>query len=373
MTASAQHSAEVDSRPDWSLIHRALFIRLRSIGDTVLMTPCLAALKSWRPDVQTTVVTESLAAPILEDHPLVDEVITAGPDLFSRARLVSRLRRRRFDIAFNMHGGTTATILSKLSGARHTVGYRGYRCSFLLSHTAPSPDELLGRSRVHSVEQQLALLRWAGVPWPEGGPRLSLKVSPEAEASVRKWLSACLAREVGDGSALAPFACLAPSAAMESKQWSARGFAEVADHLRDRWHLPSVVIAGPGQEHLAGEVVRGSRTKPFIISRLSLKELIALTSLTSIFVGNDSGPMHIAAALERPIVAVFGSSNSDVWHPWARSPYRVVKARPAGAASGGEGHAIASIPPEDVLACVDEVMRERVGARAGKGEAFKEA
>ncbi|HYP27011.1 MAG TPA: glycosyltransferase family 9 protein [Blastocatellia bacterium] len=337
------------------------------------MTPCLAALKSWRPDIRIAVVAEPLAAPLLEDHPLVDELITAGPDLSSRARLISGLRRGRFDITFNLHGGTTATIISALSGARHTVGYRGYRCSFLLSRRAPPPDSLLGRSRVHSVEQQLALLRWAGVPWPQGGPRLSLKVSPEAEASVRERLSACRASEMGDGPALAPFACLAPSAAMKSKQWSPQGFAEVADHLRERWHLPSVVIEGPGQEHVAGEVVRSSRTKPPIISGLSLKELIALTNRAAIFVGNDSGPMHIAAALERPIVAVFGSSNSDVWHPWARSPYRVVKARPSGPASGEEGDPIDSIPPGEVLARVDEVMRERAEARAGKGEAFKEA
>jgi len=353
VTVPVQRAAGEGLRPDWSLVNRALFVRLRSIGDTVLMTPCLAALKSWRPDIEIAVVSEPLAAPVLEDHPLVDELVIARPDLSSRARLISRLRRERFDIAFDMHGGTTATIISALSGARQTVGYRGYRYSFLLSRRAPSPDQLLGRSRVHSVEQQLALLRWAGVPWPEGGPRLCLKVSPGSEACARDRLSALLGPSRGSGAALAPFAILAPSAALESKRWPTSGFAEVADHLRESWHLRSIVIAGPGQEHVAGEVVGHSRTKPSVISGLGLKELIALTSLAELFVGNDSGPMHIASALERPVVAVFGSSDADVWHPWARSPYRLVKARAA---------SINSIPPEDVIASVDDVMRARVEA-----------
>ena len=334
------------------------------------MTPCLAALKSWRPDIKIAVVSEPLAAPLLEDHPLVDELMIAGPDFYSRARLISRLRRGRFDIAFNMHGGTTATLIAALSGAGHTIGYRGYRYSFLLSRRAPSPDLLLGRPRVHSVEQQLALLRWAGVPWPEAAPRLCLNVSGEAEATVRARLSEALTPALGKES-LAPFACLAPSAAMQSKQWPPGGFAEVADHLRERWHTPSVVIAGPGQEHVAGEVVRASRTKPSIVSGLSLKELVALMNLTAIFVGNDSGPMHIAAALARPVVAVFGSSSSEVWHPWAWSPYRVVKARAESGARQGERPPIASIPPEDVLACVDEVMQARVETHPGAGRAFK--
>jgi len=368
VTVPAQRAAEENARPVWSLVRRALFIRLRSIGDTVLMTPCLAALKSWRPDIKIAVVSEPLAAPLLEDHPLVDELIIARPDLSSRLRLISSLRRERFDIAFDMHGGTTATIIAALSGAGHTVGYRGYRYSFLLSRRAPSPDSLLGRPRVHSVEQQLALLQWAGVPWPEGGPRLSLKVPGEAARAARDRLSACLPPARGKESALAPFACLAPSAAMRSKQWLPEGFAQVADHLRERWQIASVVIAGPGQERLADEVVRNSRTKPPIISGLTLKELTALMSMTAVFVGNDSGPMHIAAALARPVVAVFGSSNADVWHPWARSPYRVVKACATGRTLRGAEPSIASVPAEDVLASLDEVMR----ARAGVGHALKD-
>ena len=342
---------------DWSLVRSALLIRLRSIGDTVLMTASLRALKSWRPDIEIAVLSEPLAAPVLDDHPLVNKLIIAEKSLASRARLISRLRREQFDIAFNMHGGTTATIIASLAGAKHTVGYRGYSHSWLLGSRAPSPDVILGRARLHSVEQQLALLHWAGMPWPSERPRLGVVVSPEAEGRVQEKLAAIgVARR-------AAFACVSPTAALESKRWGATGFATIADHLSERWGLQSVMIAGPGQEHVAREAAGATRAGARVLTGLSLKELIALIGLARIFVGNDSGPMHVAAALKRPLVAVFGSSNADVWHPWTDSAYRVVRGlRESGAAnvdaspSADSQPPIRDIPAGQVIAAVDEVL-----------------
>jgi ADP-heptose:LPS heptosyltransferase len=334
---------------DWSCARRVLLVRLRSIGDTVLMTACLAALKSWRPDIELTVLSEPLAAPLLEDHPHVDRLIVARPGFASRARVVRRLRRERFDVAFNMHGGTTATFLARLSGARHSVGYKGYRYSWLLSARAPAPDVLLGRARVHSVEQQLALLNWAGVPWPASGPQLSLKVSDQALTSGRARLA-----DVGLGEPR--FACIAPSAAFESKRWPSAGFAAVADHLSSRYNLPSVVIAAPGQAAIAREVTEHSQSKPPLIAGLSLKELTAIIGMSSIFVGNDSGPAHIAAALARPLAVVFGTSDTSVWHPWTQLFYRVIESN---------GLPITQISGAQVIAAVDEVMQSAIAINKG--------
>jgi heptosyltransferase-3 len=344
--------------PDWSRVRRVLLIRLRSIGDTVLMTPCLEALKAWRPAVSITVLSEPLSAPILEDHPLVDRLIVSNESLYSRAGLVSRLRRERFDLAFNMHGGTTATIMAGLSGARHAIGYGDYRHAWMLTARAPAPDRILGRGRIHSVEQQLALLHWSGVPWPQARPRLSLAVSKGSEASAREKLKA-------GGS----FALIMPGAAFESKRWAASGFAAVADHLSERWNLPCVVVAGPGQQRLAREVAEATRSNARLLGGLSLKELVAVISLARVFVGNDSGPMHIAAALRRPLAAIFGSSDSSVWHPWTDSPYRVVEGRGDQAVTnvadspGGEsGLSIRRVPASAVIAAVDEVLESALAA-----------
>jgi lipopolysaccharide heptosyltransferase II len=326
------------------------------------MTASLRALKSWRPDIEIAVLTEPLAAPILDGHPLVNKLIIAEKSLAARARLISGLRREQFDIAFNMHGGTTATIIAALAGAKHSVGYRGHRHSWMLSARAPSPDIILGRAQLHSVEQQLALLHWAGMPWPSDRPRLDVVVSPEAEARVYDKLATIgLAQR-------AAFACVSPSAALESKRWGAIGFAAIADHLSERWGLQSVIIAGPGQERVACEVAETTRAKARVLTGLPLKELIALIGLARIFVGNDSGPMHVAAALKRPLVAVFGSSNPDVWHPWTDSAYRVIRCQVPGvrgrgdaanveALSSNDSHlAIRDIPTGQVIAAVDEVL-----------------
>src|SRR5215467_10659075 len=97
------HAPVCSSLPDWKRAERILLIRLRSIGDTVLMTPCLSAIKSWRPDLEITVVSEPLASPLLKDHPLIDRLLITGDGLVARARLIGELRRASFDVAFNLH------------------------------------------------------------------------------------------------------------------------------------------------------------------------------------------------------------------------------------------------------------------------------
>lgn len=357
MTRGLQDSLGKGPEIDWQRVRRVLLVRLRSIGDTVLMTPCLHALKEWRPGVEIDVVTEALAAPVLEDHPLVDQLVIAGHSAASRLALLARLRTKRFDLAVNLHGGTTAMMLTALSGARHTVGYRGQRGSWLLNLRAPGPDVILGVKRVHSVEQQLALLQWAGVPLPEKR-RLNLATSADAAANVR----ARLINEGISAAALgsAQFAIVAPGAAFDSKRWSSRGFASVIDHLADHWRLESLVIAGPGQEQVVNEVVGAARSAARALSRISLPELKALIGVFGrVFVGNDSGPMHIAAAVGCPIVAVFGSSNPDVWHPWTEATYRVL---------GGEQdtpdsnlrESIDRVRIDEVIAAIDQVLESAV-------------
>jgi ADP-heptose:LPS heptosyltransferase len=383
--------------PDWSAARKVLLIRLRSIGDTVLMTPCLAALKALRPDLEIAVVSEPLAAPLLEDHPLVDYLIVAEKSLAGRAKLVRELRRAPYDVAFNLHGGTTATWLARLAGAKCTIGYKGYRHSQRLDLRAPNAEVILERKQLHSVEQQLALLHWAGVPWPLRRPQLSLAVSSDAENRVREKLNAaCVAQADSlrttsaqtnslpttpsaqadslryiDDIARGHFAVVAPAAAFESKRWTAAGFAQVAKHLRDHWTLPSVVVAGPGQEQLASTVA--TQAGAVALAGLTLKELIALINLSRAFVGNDSGPMHIAAALRRPLVAVFGSSNPVVWHPWTDSPYQVIGGQGPGAEGqsdtpgqwqkdtntpdGNGSFAIRRVPANEVIAAVDDVLK----------------
>ena len=355
MSPRAPRLSTVSPSPvDWPRVRSVLLIRLRSIGDTVLMTPCLDALKTLHPDIEIGVVIEPLAQQIVEGHPMIDKLFVAGKSPASRLSLITKLRREHFDVAFNLHGGTTGMFLAAMSGAKHTIGFRGQSASWLLTARAPDPNVILGRERIHSVEQQLALLQWAGAPTPER-PRLSLAIDRNAKATVRTKLMSAGANAASLASAR--FAIVAPGAAFESKRWSARGFASVIEHLNSRWKIESIVVAGPGQEALAKQVADSSGSNPIVLSNITLAELTALIGTFGlVFVGNDSGPMHIAAAVDCPILAMFGSSNPDVWHPWTEAPYRVLGGERGTGDSNNRG-SIEQITVDEVITAVDKVLQ----------------
>src|SRR5688572_2007601 len=153
----------MDTMIDWGRVRRVLVVRLRSIGDTVLSTPSLISLKRFLPDASVDILLEDWVAPVLDGFNDVDEVLTldSGASKISAAR---RIRQRKYDVVFNLHGGTTATFFTFASGARHRVGYQNYRYSFLHNHRLSSSADFWKRDKTHSAEQQLALLGFTGVP-----------------------------------------------------------------------------------------------------------------------------------------------------------------------------------------------------------------
>src|SRR6266542_3757348 len=151
MRALTMHSLRGEDSPqplgpeqwDWQAVQSVLVVRLRSIGDTVLATPSLYALKRFLPQARIDVLLEDWVAPVLDGFQSVDNIITIKRGrTSSRARIVRQLRSTRYDVAYNLHGGTTATLLTRASGARHRVGYASYQYSRLHNHLSP-PSSLL--------------------------------------------------------------------------------------------------------------------------------------------------------------------------------------------------------------------------------------
>lgn len=306
------------ARWDWREVRRVLVVRLRSIGDTVLATPSLYALRRFLPGVQIDVLLESWVAPVLEGSELVDNVITVErSSTVSRARVARRLRAERYDVAYNLHGGTTATLLIRSSGAKHRVGYQDYQYSRLLNHTAPPASQLWGTEKTHSVEQQLALLGWTGVPVSDRPPT-QLAVTEKAKLSVAERLQAAGVDEAR------PLALIHPAAAFDTKQWASRNFARVAEELSARG-FNCVAIAAPNEKQVISALIEDSQTHIDAFTDLSLPEVTALCARSRLFVGNDSGVAHIAAAVGTPSVVIFGSSNVAHWRPWATAPSEVVR------------------------------------------------
>lgn len=300
---------------DWRDVRKILLVRLRSIGDTVLATPSVAALKRFLPNVEIDILVEDWVAPLLDNHPHIDKVVVLERGGFvARTRAARELRSAGYDVVYNLHGGTTATFLTRATGARHRVGYKTYQYAQLHNHQAPSPLLLWGQQKTHSVEQQLALLGWTGVPVTDR-PRTELGVSPDAAQAVEERLAAA-------GLSDRKIALIHPAAAFATKQWATENFARVVEFLAERGYA-SVAIAAPHEnallENLSSEAAVEIETFD-----LSLPQVTALASRSQLFVGNDSGIAHIAAAVGTPSVVIFGSSNTAHWRPWNRAAAEVV-------------------------------------------------
>jgi len=343
---------------DWQAVQKVLVVRLRSIGDTVLATPSLYALRRLLPHAQLDVLLEDWVAPVLEGSKIVDNIITIkrGSNS-SRVRVAQQMRAARYDVAYNLHGGTTATLLTRASGATHRVGYASYQYARLHNHLSPPSSLLWGREKTHSVEQQLALLGWTGVPVTDRPPT-QLSITEPVAVSVEELLRGAGVNENES------FAVIHPAAAFATKQWATDHFARVAEHLSARG-LVVVSITAPSEANIADALKTNSAAPVITFTNLSLPQVAALNARARMFVGNDSGIAHIAAAVKVPSVVIFGSSNVEHWRPWATAPAEVVLHEMDCQPCHGyfcekfeQPECIKRVPVESVVGAIDRVLRE---------------
>src|SRR5207245_1340211 len=195
------------------------------------------------------ILLEDWVAPVLDGSDLIDRVVIAPRDGTSaRARVARELRAEQYDVVYNLHGGTTATLFTRATGAKHRVGFGDYQYARLHNHVAPSAQELWRRPTLHSVEQQLALIGWTGVPVTDR-PATQLAVTEKAARSVGKKLSS----KGFDNRE--PFALIHPAAAFQTKQWATENFARVAEEVSARGLTP-VVIVSPNEKQLLDSVIK---------------------------------------------------------------------------------------------------------------------
>ena len=297
---------------NWQNVKRVLVVRLRSIGDTVLATPSLIALKRFLPDAQIDIVLEDWVAPVLEGFDAVDNILTIGTDAKSRLQTARRIRRNKYDVVFNLHGGTTSTFFTQASGAKHRVGFSTYRYSFLYNHRLPSPIDFWNQKTLHSAEQQLALLGFVGIPVRDK-PKSRLIVTDAAKEKINSKFKIQNSK----------FALLHPVAAFETKQWATESFARISEFLYEK-DLQIVAVATEKERVVLEKLQSISNVPITIFDDLTLPEITALAARAELFVGNDSGIAHIAAAVNTPTVVIFGSSNRDHWRPWTDAPNEIV-------------------------------------------------
>jgi heptosyltransferase-3 len=349
------------ARWEWSSVRRVLVVRLRSIGDTVLTTPALFALRRFLPETQIDILLEDWVAPVLAGSDLVDRTIAMPRDSqTARARIARELRAARYDVVYNLHGGTTATLLTRATGAKHRVGFEHYQYARLHNHVAPSSLEIWQRPSLHSVEQQLALIGWTGVPVTDRPPT-KLVVTEASLLSVTEKLRTAGCEGFPERKS---FAMIHPTAAFDTKQWATENFARVAEELKARGLTP-VAIVSPKEAHAVDSLMQQSSAPIIGLSDLSLPEVTALASRARLFIGNDSGIAHIAAAAGAPCLVIFGSSNVLHWRPWTTQPNEVVREEmPCQPCHGyfcaefEKPECILRVPVERVVGAIDRILKQ---------------
>jgi len=269
---------------------RVAVIRLRSLGDCVLTTPALDIWKRARPDLHFAVVVEDRWRELFGGNPDVDALL--HPE-------VRELRAWRPHLCLNLHGGNASARLTVLSGARWRAGFAHYRWQALYNICIPRAQEILGEERpVHTAEHLASAVFYLGAP-RTGIPRAKLFAAPAG------------------GRPSGAYAVIHPFASAPDKTWHAGRFLACARFLRESLDLQPLFIAGAGQD-----------LSPFApypaIAGAPLDEVKSLLAGASLFLGNDSGPAHIAAAFGVPVVAIFGGSDPAIWGPW-RTPSEVVR------------------------------------------------
>jgi ADP-heptose:LPS heptosyltransferase len=280
---------------------RVAVIRLRSLGDCVLTTPALDILKRARPDLHIAVVVEDRFRAVFEGNPDIETLMGLS---------WRELRAWAPELCLNLHGGSASARLTALSGARLRAGFAHYRWQRLYNLRIPRAQRILGEERtVHTVEHLASAMFYLGVPRVEI-PRAKLFAGNQERVLEDPRRTGVLPHAYG---------VIHPIASQPDKTWHAAGFLAAARFLRESLELDPVFIAGPGEDLTPFREYRTVVGAP-------LGEIKSLLSGAALFLGNDSGPAHMAAAFGLPVVAIFGASDPAIWHPW-RTPSVIVQNR----------------------------------------------
>lgn len=299
-----------------------LLIRLRLVGDVVFTTPAIGALRRRFPDARLTYLVEPAAAPIVAGHPGLDEVIVVPRRrgwrrVLDDVRLARQLRAKRFDLVVDFHGGPRASWLAWATGASRRVGYTIQGRGWMYTDAVPRARALTPR---HSVENQWDLLARLDVPPPDRGRDAVTMIEDRAAAGrVSTRLAATGITPADD------LIVVHVSAGNPFRRWPADAFAELAASLAARDPMRRIIFtSGPSDAAAAEDVASTARARlgrereRQIVScgEFDLAELRALVARAALYVGGDSGPLHVAATTKTPIVGIYGPTLAERSAPW---------------------------------------------------------
>jgi len=287
-------------------MHNILIIKLRYIGDVLLATPTVRAIKAAQPDVRVTMMVNRGTEDVLSGNPDMDEIMVLDKgSLAAQWRLIAGLRRRRFDTVIDLTDGDRSAFLSWISGAPVRIGFNDehrWRGRYYTQVVQPVSGVR------HRIDRDLAALKSLGVHASETLPRVLLTGQDEARADQ-------LLDQLGIRRDR-PIIIIQPGARYWFKAWPYERFAELGDRLASDYGCQVLIGGSREEEALTQRIHEAAKSRPISLAgQATLKQFAAIAKRAALFVGNDNGAMHIAAAVGTPMVALFGPSNPDEWGP----------------------------------------------------------
>ncbi len=296
---------------------RILVTRLRYLGDVILTTPAVSALRERYPEAEIHYATERPYADVLEKNPDIASVIRLSRDSRRALGEIAKIRSLRCTACIDLFSNPRSALLLFLSGIPIRVGApRGVRRR-LYTHRSAVPPET--RS---AIEHHAAAMGAFDVGMRDSLPRVY--ISPEEVDAGRELLD----RTLGGREAGSRIVAIHPGGTWQSKRWPGGSFARLAVLARERLGARVVAVTGPGEEGIADRVRKESEGAVRVMPLQPLRTIAAVLASCDAVVANDGGLMHLSVALGRPTVAVFGPTEADIWFPYeGKGPFTLVSRR----------------------------------------------
>lgn len=293
---------------------RILITRTDRIGDVVLSLPAIKAVRKAFPDAYIAVVVRPRADDILKGNPYVDEVIVYDKNkthkgILKNLGFIKRLRGRKFDMVLILHSTKRINLLCFLAGIPRRIGYARGKADFLLTDRIEYTKKL---GEKHEAEYSLDILRYLGIEPEFSNPFIYVqdKDNQRAEEILKSF-------GINKGE---KFAILHPGASCVSKMWPLENFAKIGDMLAENLKMKAMINLAPDQAGFGKKVMAMMKNQPvFFCDPTTLGEMAALFKKANLVISNDSGPVHIAAAVGVPVISIFGRNQKGLspvrWKP----------------------------------------------------------
>lgn len=330
---------------------RILISRMSAIGDAILTMPVACGIRTQFPSAFVGWVVEKKAAPMVRNHPAVDEVIELERGWFTSLRGIRNtkelLRNYQFDISLDCQGLTKSALAGWLAGAKTRIGYSGRHGGEL---TPWLNNHLIEPTKSHIVDRSLELLKPLGIESPV--VQWQMPIPDAAMTWAKQWRHGFTSPRI---------AILNPGATAESKMWEPDRFGQTAQIIHKRFGYQSVAVWGGTKERRMAElIVSHSKGTAVLAPDTDLHHLAALISQSSLFISGDTGPLHMAVALDVPTIGLYGSTK-----PGDSGPYQQVALQNAYEAGSrrhrrkANNNAMRQIHVSDVCAAIDEIHQSQ--------------